>query len=251
MERTFARAACFPALLVFVVLVGPGPAAAGDTREITTYSKKSGNTTYHNTETQENFGTKDKPDWKRIETREQTETRRTGESHVVDREIKIRKYAKGSKRATETITIEQVEQPVYTLEPTIKSQTTTTTTYGRVGGKRKKVKEVKEHWEVVEVTDRGEVFAEGTRVTKTRGPKGTTTTHEVMNRRGQWVPAPQSAGGGKKSAKKAASKAPTNAQKQGLPTNNPGQRGMIPDVPNAGKSPSYPTGPKVMPKSKY
>lgn len=251
MDRTCARAACFASLLLFVGLAGPPPAAAGDTREITTYSKKSGNTTYHNTETQENFGTKDKPNWKRIETRELTETRRTGESHVVDREIKIRKYDKGSKRATETTTINEVEQPVFNLEPTVKSRTTKTTTYGRVGGKRKKVKEVDEHWEVVEVTERGEVFAEGKRTTKTHGPKGTTTTNEVMNRRGQWVPAPQSAGGGKKSGKKAATKAPTNAQKQGLPTANPGQRGMIPDIPNAGKSPSYPTGPKTMPKSKY
>ena len=63
---------------------------------------------------------------------------------------------------------------------------------------------------------------------------------------------PGSGGGGKKAARKS-KKAPLNAQDQGLPTNNPGQRGVVvPELPNvpsgsySGKSPKVPA-----PKGKY
>lgn len=59
-------------------------------------------------------------------------------------------------------------------------------------------------------------------------------------------------GGGKKPARKKAAtqKPPVQAQKDGLPTSNPGQRGMLPDVPNV-PQPSYPSSPKTVPKGKY
>jgi hypothetical protein len=227
-------AALLTLLPCLVVLAWAAPAAAGPTRTIKAPPKKIGDTTCTSETTEENFGTAAKPDWRRVETRETSETPRSGQSTTVDREITIRKYEGGSKRATETTTITEVEQPVFNLEPTVKSRTTKTTTYGTVGRKRKKVKEVEESWQVVEVTERGEVFATGKRVTKTFGPGGTTTKTETLNpKTGQWQVVKTPSG---KNA--TSSSAPLGAQRQGLPTANPGQRGMVPDVPSQPKPPS-------------
>ncbi|MBW2313313.1 MAG: hypothetical protein JRH10_03905 [Deltaproteobacteria bacterium] len=205
-----------------------------------------GGTTFTEVTTEENFGTAANPDWKRVETQETSSTPRPGDSTTVDREIKIRRYEGGSRRTTETVTITEVESPLFTLhEPTIKSRTTTTVTYGNVGGKRKKTTTVVESWEVVRVDNVIVPSATGTRTTTTHGPGGDTTTTEHMDpRTGQWLPGPAPSQGGKKAATK---KGPA-----GLPTNNPGQRGIVvpelPHVPGGYGS----KGPKVpVPKSKY
>jgi len=223
--------------LCLFALAWAAPAAAADrpTRTIQTPPKKIGNTTFKSETTEENFGTKANPDWRRVETKETTEKPRSGQTTTVDREITIRKYDGKNRRPIEKTTITEVEQPVFKLEPTLKSQTTKTTKYGTVGGKRKKVEEMDESWEVVEVTEFGEVFATGKRVTKTFGPNGTTTQTETLNpKTGQWELAKTPSG-----KKAASSDAPLGALKQGLPTTNPGQRGVIPNMPNQ------------TPKSKY
>ena len=233
---------CLVALTWATQAIGQ-PAPPRPSRTVNGPTTTTGGTTFTEVTTEENFGTAANPDWKRVETTETSETPRAGNSTTVDREIKIRRYEDGSRRTTETVTITEVEQPVFNLDPTVKSRTTTTTTYGTVGGRRRKTTTVVDSWEVVGVDDAGVPTVTGTRTTTTHGPRGDTTTTEIMDpRTGLWGPAPAP-------SKKAASK---KGPMQGLPTNNPGQRGIVvpelPHVPGGYGS----KGPKVpVPKSKY
>jgi hypothetical protein len=96
-----------------------------------------------------------------------------------------------------------------------------------------------------------------------RPGKGTVDPPGAAGKGGAGSAPPKSSGGKKAATKKAPSKkAPLEAQQQGLPTTNPGQRGLIqdvpevphgPSVPSYPSTPSYPTTPSKSgpPKSKH
>ena len=79
-----------------------------------------------------------------------------------------------------------------------------------------------------------------------RKGKGTVNPKNAEGKGGAGSAPPR--GSGKKAARKKAAgaakkKAPLNAQDQGLPTSNPGQRGLLPDIPSIPEIPSHPTPP--------
>jgi hypothetical protein len=221
------------ALGLAVALVAAPAAFAGETRTETNESQV-GNTKITEETTYENFGTADEPDWKRVETRTTSETPDPNDSTTIERTIETRKYEGGSRRATRTTTVEETEGLIPGWDRVPKKRKTRTTTYGTVDGHRKKTETVVETFELVEIDDHGVPIGTGRRVTTTRGPPKVTKV-EVLGRDGQWREVAE--GDGEKStsdAKPPGRKPPLDAQRQGLPTANPGQRGMIPQGQSQG-----------------
>ncbi|MBW2314975.1 MAG: hypothetical protein JRH10_12350, partial [Deltaproteobacteria bacterium] len=127
--------------LCLVAFGGTASALPGQTKTVPTAPPKTvGKTTFTETETTQDFGTVKTPNWKRIETNHTSETPDPNDSTTINRTIDIRKYANGSKRTTETVHTEETEGLMQGFVRGIKKSKSTTTTYGTVGGKRKKVK---------------------------------------------------------------------------------------------------------------
>jgi len=211
-----------------VALAAAPAALAGETRTETSESQ-TGNTKITEETTYENFGTDAQPDWKRIESRTTTETPDPDDSTTLERKIEIREYEGGSRRATRAITVEETEGLVPGWDRVPKKRTTTTTTWETVDGRRTKTTTVVETFELVEIDDNGVPIGTGHRTTTTHGDPDV-VKNEILGRDGQWHEVPEE-GGGEKSAdveKPIVPKPPLDAQQRGLPTTNPGQRGMLP-----------------------
>ena len=228
MRFTIPRARLLLGFGLAAALAAAPPALAGETRAEKTESQ-SGNTKITEETTYENFGTAENPDWKRIETRTTSETPDPEDSTTVERTIEIREYEGGSRRATRAITVEETEGLVPGWNRVPKKRTTTTTTWETVDGHRRKSETVVETFELVEIDDNGVPIGTGQRTTTTHGDPDV-VKHEILGRDGQWHEVPEE-GGGEKSAgpeKAPGAKPPLDAQQRGLPTVNPGQRGVIP-----------------------